>query len=378
MKKILIICSARPKQVKNSVKYLIEKYDVHTLGLLLNINSNIIESEYKKKNVSDFFYYDCNEFFEYKKFVKSDLYLGCLKQSKFDMIVILYNHNHLGGKYYEEVEQIAQSIPNKIIAGFWLDGTFKIFDDEFIKFKNIELSNYYCRKANSIKEIAEFTGESFEVVESKIEKSELEGFKKWDNLSDKSEKNIINFYKNADFYIYQLMRSNNFNGGRTEYLSVIKKYLNKNDKIIDYGCGIGQIAISLSEEGYNISVADLDSKMFEFVRFRIKKRKLNIDSILLYGKNEDIIQTYDKIICLDVIEHVSFPESFLNDLNKILKPDGMLILRIPFDEINPINNSQPPLHFDYINKNNYLEIFENAGFEIYNEDSDLLILRKSK
>lgn len=49
------------------------------------------------------------------------------------------------------------------------------------------------------------------------------------------------------------------------------------------------------------------------------------------GKNIPIKSGYiDSVICTQVFEHVFEPEIFLNEINRVLKKNGHLLLTLPF------------------------------------------------
>lgn len=69
---------------------------------------------------------------------------------------------------------------------------------------------------------------------------------------------------------------------------------------------------------------------------------------------------FDSILCNQVLEHVFNPESFLKEINRVLKPGGKILLSVPFvwDE-----HEQP---FDYARYSTFglNHLFNNAGLEI--------------
>jgi SAM-dependent methyltransferase len=70
--------------------------------------------------------------------------------------------------------------------------------------------------------------------------------------------------------------------------------------------------------------------------------------------------SFDVVLCNQVLEHVFNPEEFLDEVNRVLKPNGKLILTVPFvwDE-----HEQP---FDYARYSSFglAHLLKNAGFEI--------------
>jgi 2-polyprenyl-3-methyl-5-hydroxy-6-metoxy-1,4-benzoquinol methylase len=102
----------------------------------------------------------------------------------------------------------------------------------------------------------------------------------------------------------------------------------KNIKILDIGCGMGQFLSWLKSNGYkNFFGIDLSQQMVDFCRKNVTANAQKVESIkeFLQDKNN----TYDLIVMLDVIEHISKPD-ILEDLAvifKALKKGGKLLIK---------------------------------------------------
>lgn len=101
----------------------------------------------------------------------------------------------------------------------------------------------------------------------------------------------------------------------------------KNSKILDIGCGMGQFLLLLKNKGYkNFQGIDLSKEQIDFCKtIGINKIKL-IDAFdFLKDKNE----VYDFIIANDFIEHIEKNKilKFLSLIYKSLKKGGKLILK---------------------------------------------------
>lgn len=78
-------------------------------------------------------------------------------------------------------------------------------------------------------------------------------------------------------------------------------------------------------------------------------------------------ESFDSIICSQVLEHIFEPKEFLNEINRVLKPNGKILLTIPFvwDE-----HEQP---FDFARYSSYglIYLFEQSGFKVLKQDKSI-------
>lgn len=101
-----------------------------------------------------------------------------------------------------------------------------------------------------------------------------------------------------------------------------------NSVVLDLGCGCGDMFVPLQEQGKDIIGLDIDPEVIEYL-------KLNKDLTGIRLLNEDALSTsledesVDVVLILDVLEHFDDPRECLREINRMLKPDGMLILCTP-------------------------------------------------
>jgi ubiquinone biosynthesis O-methyltransferase len=98
-------------------------------------------------------------------------------------------------------------------------------------------------------------------------------------------------------------------------------------KILDVGCGNGNISLPLASLGFQVSGIDLDKKSVENARRRnkFKNARFEIKDIKDLSKGEK----FDFIIASEAIEHLKEPLLFLNFLKNILAREGLIIISIP-------------------------------------------------
>ncbi|NQV88628.1 MAG: class I SAM-dependent methyltransferase [Parcubacteria group bacterium] len=112
--------------------------------------------------------------------------------------------------------------------------------------------------------------------------------------------------------------------------------ISKSSAVLDAGCGYGLYSMILAENGFNhIDAIDLDQKRIENINNvlgelpRLRPSiKTHIGSITkLPFQNE----SYDLIICSEVVEHIRDDISAIKELARVLKPNGTLILSVPYN-----------------------------------------------
>lgn len=94
------------------------------------------------------------------------------------------------------------------------------------------------------------------------------------------------------------------------------------------------------------------------------------DIIQLPGSEHDFIcsldnipkpdNTYNAVLCTQVLEHVEFPQNVINEFYRVLKPEGMLFLSAP--QGREVHGE--PYHFFNFTEYGLASLFKQAGFEI--------------
>ena len=105
------------------------------------------------------------------------------------------------------------------------------------------------------------------------------------------------------------------------------------ETICDIGCGIGYYSFELSKN-YNCNIYGIDIDNADIQLAKKIKEILDITNVTFSNINvldnqfEDSF--FDKIIMLEVIEHIKDDVALLFEIKRILKPKGKLILSTPF------------------------------------------------
>lgn len=103
--------------------------------------------------------------------------------------------------------------------------------------------------------------------------------------------------------------------------------INENDNILDYGCGLGCISHFLKKK-YNCLVDAVDHSEEELDKAKIawKEDDINFQTVSEFTYPES---NYDLVFSSQVIEHVHNVGNYLFKINKMLKPNGFLVIGLP-------------------------------------------------
>jgi methionine biosynthesis protein MetW len=120
---------------------------------------------------------------------------------------------------------------------------------------------------------------------------------------------------------------NNNNNTHTMILSSIEK----NSKVLDIGCAQGYLGEYLNKEKECevVGVDFLQSHIEQASQKKIYKELFCLDLNLLSDEMNHYTEYFDFILLADVLEHLYEPQKLLNQLKKILKPNGCFIVSIP-------------------------------------------------
>ncbi len=98
--------------------------------------------------------------------------------------------------------------------------------------------------------------------------------------------------------------------------------------VLDYGCGAGSYSIAAANivgESGKVYALDIQPLAVEMVKNKSEKKGLNnIETILSHCRTGLPDESIDFVILFDIYHELSEPESVLQELHRVLKPDGKL------------------------------------------------------
>ena len=110
-----------------------------------------------------------------------------------------------------------------------------------------------------------------------------------------------------------------------------KKFLNSNDKVLDFACGTGIITNQIADNVKEILAIDISLKMIEVAQRKANKRKIKNIQYMQTSIFDDkfIKESFDVILAFNIFHLVKNTEKVLKRINDLLKTGGLIISETP-------------------------------------------------
>jgi len=145
----------------------------------------------------------------------------------------------------------------------------------------------------------------------------------------------------------------------------------KEGKLLDIGCGDGSFLQRAKSLGFDVYGIDFDKNSI-----RVANEKYGLKNVITSSLSDFVCSIQKSGLCFDVItffevlEHQDNPTEFLNEVMKILAPDGYIAGSVPNRERFLARLDRrfgagdlPPHHFLWFSKNVLDTFFTNGGFK---------------
>ena len=97
-------------------------------------------------------------------------------------------------------------------------------------------------------------------------------------------------------------------------------------RILDIGSGGGLLCEPLYRLGANVTGIDASNKNIEVAKLHAKEMGLNIKYIHSSPENINLKNEFDVILCMEVVEHVSNIDLFIQKCSSLVKKNGIIFI----------------------------------------------------
>ena len=129
----------------------------------------------------------------------------------------------------------------------------------------------------------------------------------------------------------------NFRDRRDLAVSEIARHITPGGRVLDLGCGTGPVLCELLRQDIDCIGIDYSPDMLEFARRRLRSQALDASRVLQGDCRRTPFsdKSFDAVICLGVISYVENYEVVLEEIRRILKPGGLLLVSFR-NRFNPL------------------------------------------
>lgn len=173
---------------------------------------------------------------------------------------------------------------------------------------------------------------------------------------------MADFYRQSDAFLYELVIWNR-NTLKRRFRRWVKRYFDSRDgekkKVLCIGDGLGFDSAYLAQAGYEVTYFEVPGYQLTFAQRVFAETAEEITVIT--DENDIPLNSFDAVVCLDVLEHVPQPRLFVRQMADYLRPDGWLMIHAPFYMVH----SSKPTHLRANRRySGSLSLFTKNGFRL--------------
>lgn len=137
-----------------------------------------------------------------------------------------------------------------------------------------------------------------------------------------------------------------------------------NGKILEIGSGIGNISSFFIQEGKDITLSDIRTSYCNELKHKFKPSNPQVELIDIAAPNfetkyKHLLNSFDSVFALNVIEHIKDDQQAIDNCMKLLKKGGHLIILVPAYQILYNEFDVALEHFRRYNKKGLNKLFKD-------------------
>ncbi|MUG94056.1 methyltransferase domain-containing protein [Scytonema sp. UIC 10036] len=116
---------------------------------------------------------------------------------------------------------------------------------------------------------------------------------------------------------------------RVPLLSILSDKAKPGARILDLGCGNGSLSHILAQHGYDVVGMEDSASGITIARQNFPDCQF-IQASIYDSPKAELLNAFDIVIAVEVIEHLLYPRELVKLAQKCLKPGGHLIITTPY------------------------------------------------
>lgn len=147
--------------------------------------------------------------------------------------------------------------------------------------------------------------------------------------------------------------------------------------VLDVGCGDGNFIHFCATQGAEVTFVDVDAAKIEEAVARLQGTAARgIHPVVSDASPLPMpANHFDKVVAMEVMEHVDHPADFLAELVRVGKPGALYLLSVPDITSETVQRTVAPAM--YFEKPNHINIFSGEEFAQLVRDSGLIIEKQT-
>jgi SAM-dependent methyltransferase len=181
-----------------------------------------------------------------------------------------------------------------------------------------------------------------------------------------TEDELSHFYNES--YAYDRERYRESVARQGEWLQLLGSFRDGRARLLEIGCSYGYFLAAARERGWDVQGIELSERAG---RFACQELGLRVITGRVSDCAENLQTPFDVIVAWHVLEHDLEPHRFLHEIFQVLRPGGVLTLRVPNVESAAARLAgagwqwlSPPEHAFMYSRRTLNTLLSSCGFEI--------------
>jgi ubiquinone/menaquinone biosynthesis C-methylase UbiE len=138
--------------------------------------------------------------------------------------------------------------------------------------------------------------------------------------------------------------------------AAIAEALHPDMAVVDIGCGTGGILKGLQKRGFG-KLHGLEHSDYAVRRLASEGIAMKQGSLLAMPYADPM---FDAAIASEVLEHIIRRDRFLNELTRVVKPSGLILIFVPDDALGPIDEPEHVIKYNAASLRRFLSRHVNV------------------